>query len=328
MQAKVQQLSESATEKLQATTNRKLKNLTLVVDLGNGNAKGITKQHGLVVVPSLSKECNAGFTKGNVVLSNGFSYCFGNLELSQGVPTAQDTSNKVENVKQLLLGFLANLELKAYFLKDLSVDVYLLSHAYFDYKDDLKNLLTFTETVKLSGSDFRLVVTCKKVFPEAYGGQFIERKSKKPLLLIDFGSGTTQIIDFTSKDVEPHIESVGVHHLIKEICNRGTKLNYGYPLDYHLVNRALKKSEQKTASGVDFSSIYRDCLKFWMKQYLAETVKVIKSSDDYDVYAVGGGCLLPDMKELLSLHNVKVVPDPLTASVRNTYQHLLNKGCV
>jgi hypothetical protein len=305
-----------------------LQNLSLVTDLGNGNCKVYTKQHGLIVIPSLSRECSRRIEPGNVSLSDGTSYCFGNLEQSRGVPTAQDQNVKVHDIRKLFLGVLANLQLKQTFSKNLSIEVYLLSHAYYDFHDVLKANLTFKETVCLRGEEFNLSVHCKKVFPEAFGAQFVQRSSNKPLMIFDFGSGTTQAISYEDKDAKPHIEPVGVHHLIKIICDKGIKLNAGYPLDYHEVNMALKAQTLKTAYGIDFSSIYLDSLKEWFHVYLPETIKMIKTSSRYEKHAVGGGCLLPQMKGALKDKGVSLVENPVTFSVSGTYQFLSKKGLV
>ena len=79
----------------------------------------------------------------------------------------------------------------------------------------------------------------------------------------------------------------------------------------------LEMGHTKYSRDIDIKDIYSACLKDWYEKYLKKAVNLTldaKHQGD-EIWAIGGGCLLPGFKKLLEKNGFKILDNPVEANV-------------
>jgi len=282
-------------------------------DNGYGSLKLLVDGFEVVRVPSYISTADMEDVPGRVVF-NGTAYTVGESAFRAGDFFERNTDsneNKVKNALTTLLGALAHLPpRKAWHLK-LVVSLHDVGLA-----DNLKQVLNGEYQAILAGKSSEVKVEVLKVVPEGMGALFGQPLPKK-LTVIDFGNGTTLYSRYTQGKREVHTPyPIGVEVLIDEIAQKMKHLNGGKLGDPSKVRFCLEMGHTKYNRDLDIKDVYLACFKDWYEKYLKKVVSLAldaKHTGD-DIWAIGGGCLLPGFKKLLEKNGFKVLDNPVEAN--------------
>jgi hypothetical protein len=306
--------------------------LQIGLDIGNGSIKLMSKEQRLSIPSVISTEINAS---GGRVKLEGVEYLLGEAALKNDRSTRQFTSDspaiKVKDIKRLYFGTLAhypNLSTTK------SIQLVLSSNAFRKYGEEITKVLSGTQIVELNGKHHNISTEVLRVVPEGYGviasKQPVETKRGKEtvelditghrIFLIDLGNGTAIKSVYESGCREPLVftpERYGVSKLFNAFQESTADVNYGTKLDIGEVRLIIEKG-QLNYKGLDFVSIYKQCLTSWWEKGLKPIVDeaVAYQSKGYTVVCTGGGILLPAMKPSLAKKGFHWVKDPVFANAQ------------
>ncbi|MBD2683542.1 ParM/StbA family protein [Nostoc sp. FACHB-857] len=282
-------------------------------DNGYGSLKLLVDGFEVVRVPSYISTADMEDVPGRVEF-NGTAYTVGESAFRAGNHFERNTDNnenKIKNALTTLLGALAHLpHRKAWHLK-LVVSLHDVALA-----KDLTKVLSGEYLAVLAGKPSEVKVEVLKVVPEGMGALF-GRSLPKKLTVIDFGNGTTLYSRYTQGKREVHTPyPVGVEVLIDEIAQKMKHLNGGKVGDASKVRFCLENEHTKYSRDIDIKDVYMACFKDWYEKYLKKVVGMAldaKHQGD-EIWAIGGGCLLPGFKKLLEKNGFKVLDNPVEAN--------------
>ncbi|TFI54928.1 ParM/StbA family protein [Mastigocladus laminosus UU774] len=285
-------------------------------DNGYGSLKLLVDGFNVVRVPSYISTADMEDVPGRVEF-DGTAYTVGESAFRAGAHFERNTDsnenkvNKVKNALRTLLGALAHLpHRKAWHLK-LVVSLHDVALA-----KDLTQVLNGEYQAILAGKPSEVKVEVLKVVPEGMGALFGQALPKK-LTVIDFGNGTTLYSRYTQGKREVHTPyPVGVEVLIDEIAQKMKHLNGGKVAEASKVRYALEMGHTRYSRDIDIKDVYMACFKDWYEKYLKKVVNMAldaKHQGD-EIWAIGGGCLLPGFRKLLEKNGFKVVDNPVEAN--------------
>jgi hypothetical protein len=282
-------------------------------DNGYGSLKLLVDGFEVVRVPSYISTADMEDVPGRVEF-NGTAYTVGESAFRAGNHFERNTDNnenKIKNALTTLLGALAHLpHRKAWHLK-LVVSLHDVALA-----KDLTKVLNGEYQATLAGKPSEVKVEVLKVVPEGMGALF-GRSLPKKLTVIDFGNGTTLYSRYTQGKREVHTPyPIGVEVLIDEIAQKMKHLNGGKVGDASKVRFCLENEHTRYSRDIDIKDVYLACFKDWYEKYLKKVVGMAldaKHQGD-EIWAIGGGCLLPGYKKLLEKNGFKVLDNPVEAN--------------
>ncbi|MBC1238803.1 MULTISPECIES: ParM/StbA family protein [Nostoc] len=282
-------------------------------DNGYGSLKLLVDGFDVVRVPSYISTADMEDVPGRVEF-NGIAYTVGESAFRAGNHFERNTDsneNKIKNALTTLLGALAHLpHRKAWHLK-LVVSLHDVALA-----KNLTQVLNGEYLPVLAGKPSEVKVEVLKVVPEGMGALF-GRSLPKKLTVIDFGNGTTLYSRYTQGKREVHTPyPVGVEVLIDEIAQKMKHLNGGKVGDASKVRFCLENEHTRYSRDIDIKDVYMACFKDWYEKYLKKVVGMAldaKHQGD-EIWAIGGGCLLPGYKKLLEKNGFKVLENPVEAN--------------
>ncbi|MBE9210350.1 ParM/StbA family protein [Nostoc sp. LEGE 06077] len=282
-------------------------------DNGYGSLKLLVDGFDVVRIPSYISTADMEDVPGRVEF-DGTAYTVGESAFRAGDHFERNTDsneNKVKNALRTLLGALAHLpHRKAWHLK-LVVSLHDVALA-----KDLQQVLNGEYQAVLAGKPAEIKVEVLKVVPEGMGALFSQALPKK-LTVLDFGNGTTLYSRYTQGKREVHTPyPVGVEVLIDEIAQKMKHLNGGKLGDPSKVRYALEMGHTRYNRDIDIKDVYMACFKDWYEKYLKKVVGMAldaKHQGD-EIWAIGGGCLLPGFRKLLEKNGFKVLDNPVEAN--------------
>ncbi|MBD2473287.1 ParM/StbA family protein [Nostoc sp. FACHB-145] len=282
-------------------------------DNGYGSLKLLVDGFDVVRVPSYISTADMEDVPGRVEF-NGIAYTVGESAFRAGDHFERNTDsneNKIKNALTTLLGALAHLpHRKAWHLK-LVVSLHDVALA-----KNLTQVLNGEYLAVLAGKPSEVKVEVLKVVPEGMGALFGQALPKK-LTVLDFGNGTTLYSRYTQGKRELHTPyPVGVEVLIDEIAQKMKHLNGGKIGDASKVRFCLEMGHTRYSRDIDIKDVYMGCFKDWYEKYLKKVVGMAldaKHQGD-EIWAIGGGCLLPGFKKLLEKNGFKVLDNPVEAN--------------
>ena len=282
-------------------------------DNGYGSLKLLVDGFDVVRVPSYISSVDMEDVRGRVVF-NGSAYTVGESAFRSGYHFDRNTDNnenKVNNALITLLGALAHLpHRKAWHLKLVASlhDVGLAS--------DLSQVLNGEYQVLLAGQQSEVKVEVLKVVPEGMGALFGQKLPPK-LTILDFGNGTTMYSRYNLGKREVHTPyPTGVEVLIEDISQKMKHLNGGKIGEPSLIRFCLEMGHTRYSRNIDIKDVYSASLKDWYEKYLKKPVNLTldaKHTGD-EIWAIGGGCLLPGFKKLLEKNGFKILDNPVEAN--------------
>jgi hypothetical protein len=282
-------------------------------DNGYGSLKLLVDGFEVVRVPSYISTAEMEDVPGRVIL-NGNAYTVGESAFRAGNHFERNTDsneNKVKNALTTLLGALAHLpHRKAWHLK-LVVSLHDVALA-----EKLKQILNGEYEPILAGKASFVKIEVLKVVPEGIGALFGQQLPKK-LTVLDFGNGTTLYSRYSQGKREVHTPyPIGVEVLIDEIAQKMKHLNGGKVGEPSKIRYCLEMGHTRYSRDIDIKDIYSGCLKDWYEKYLKKIVSMAldaKHTGD-EIWAIGGGCLLPGLKKLLEKNGFTVLENPVEAN--------------
>ncbi|MBD2205563.1 ParM/StbA family protein [Calothrix sp. FACHB-1219] len=282
-------------------------------DNGYGSIKLLVDGFDVVRVPSYISSVEMEDVPGRVVF-NGTAYTVGESAFRTGYHFDRNTDNnenKVNNALITLLGALAHLpHRKAWHLK-LVVSLHDVALA-----EDLKQVLNGEYQPILAGKQSEVKVEVLKVVPEGMGALFGQPLPPK-LTVLDFGNGTTLYSRYNQGKREVHTPfPTGVEVLIDDISQKMKHLNGGKIGDSSKIRFCLEMGHTRYSRDIDIKDVYSTCLKDWYEKYLKKPVNLTldaKHTGD-EIWAIGGGCLLPGFKKLLEKNGFKILDNPVEAN--------------
>ncbi len=289
------------------------KNFCAGFDNGYGSIKLLVDGFEVVRVPSYISREEMEDVPGRVVF-NGTAYTVGESAFRTGYHFDRNTdnnSNKVNNALITLLGALAHLpHRKAWHLK-LVVSLHDVALA-----SDLKEVLNGQTKPILAGKQSDVTVEVLRVVPEGMGALF-GRQLPQKLTVVDFGNGTTLYSRYNQGKREVHTPyPAGVEVLIDDISKKMKSINGGKIGDVAKIRFCLEMGHTKYSRDIDIKDVYSACLKDWYEKYLKKPVNLAldaKHTGD-EIWAIGGGCLLPGFKKLLEKNGFKILDNPVEAN--------------
>ncbi|MCC5604698.1 hypothetical protein LC586_37560, partial [Nostoc sp. CHAB 5714] len=136
--------------------------------------------------------------------------------------------------------------------------------------------------------------------------------------ILDFGNGTTLYSRYNRGQREVHTAyPIGVEVLIDDISQKMKHLNGGKIGDPSKIRFCLEMGHTRYSRDIDIKDIYSTCLKDWYEKYLKKAVNLTfdaKHQGD-EIWAIGGGCLLPGFKKLLEKNGFKILDNPVETNV-------------
>ena len=282
-------------------------------DNGYGSLKLLVDGNDIVRVPSYISTADMEDVPGRVIF-NGTAYTVGESAFRTGYHFDRNTDNnqnKVNNALLTLLGALAHLpQRKAWHLK-LVVSLHDVGLA-----EELKQVLNGEYQPILAGKQSDVKIEILKVVPEGMGALFGHQLPKK-LTVLDFGNGTTLYSRYNQGKREVHTPyPIGVEVLIDDISQKMKHLNGGKVGDVSKIRYCLEIGHTKYSRDMDIKDVYSACLKDWYEKYLKRVVNLTldaKHQGD-EIWAIGGGCLLPGFKKLLEKNGFKIRDNPVEAN--------------
>jgi Actin like proteins N terminal domain len=282
-------------------------------DNGYGSLKLLVDGFGVVRVPSYISSIEMEDVPGRVVF-NGSAYTVGESAFRTGYHFERNTDsneNKVSNALITLLGALAHLpHRKAWHLK-LVVSLHDVGLA-----SDLKQILNGEYQPLLAGKVSEVKIEVLKVVPEGMGALFGQQLPPK-LTVLDFGNGTTLYSRYSQGKREVHTPyPTGVEVLIEDISQKMKHLNGGKIGDPSKIRFCLEMGHTRYSRDIDIKDVYSASLKDWYEKYLKKVVNLTldaKHAGD-EIWAIGGGCLLPGFKKLLEKNGFRILDNPVEAN--------------
>ncbi|MFN6564270.1 MAG: ParM/StbA family protein [Nostoc sp. ChiSLP01] len=282
-------------------------------DNGYGSLKLLVDGFDVVRVPSYISTADMEDVPGRVEF-NGTAYTVGESAFRTGNHFERNTDNnenKIKNALTTLLGALAHLPHRKLWHLKLVVSLHDVALA-----KNLMQVLNGEYQAILAGKPSEVKVEVLKVVPEGMGALF-GRSLPKKLTVIDFGNGTTLYSRYTQGKREVHTPyPVGVEALIDEIAQKMKYLNGGKVGDASKVRFCLENEHTRYSRDIDIKDVYMACFKDWYEKYLKKVVGMAldaKHQGD-EIWAIGGGCLLPGYKKLLEKNGFKVLDNPVEAN--------------
>ncbi|MBD6620915.1 ParM/StbA family protein [Komarekiella sp. 'clone 1'] len=283
-------------------------------DNGYGSLKLLVDGFEVVRVPSYISTADMEDVPGRVVFK-GNAYTVGESAFRTGYHFDRNTDhneNKVNNALLILLGALAHLpHRRAWHLK-LVVSLHDVGLG-----SQLKKVLNGEYQPILAGKQSDVKIEVLKVVPEGMGALFGHQLPSK-LTVLDFGNGTTLYSRYNQGKREVHTPyPAGVEVLIDDISQKMKHLNGGKIGDPSKIRFCLEMGHTKYSRDIDIKDIYSACLKDWYDKYLKKPVSLTldaKHQGD-EIWAIGGGCLLPGFKKLLEKNGFTILDNPVEANV-------------
>nr|MDZ8063195.1 ParM/StbA family protein [Nostoc sp. EkiNYC01] len=282
-------------------------------DNGYGSIKLLVDGFDVVRVPSYISSVEMEDVPGRVVF-NGTAYTVGESAFRTGYHFERNTDsneNKVNNALVTLLGALAHLpHRKAWHLK-LVVSLHDVALA-----QNLIQVLNGEYQPILAGKPSDVKIEVLKVVPEGLGALFGQQLPAK-LTVLDFGNGTTLYSRYNQGKREVHTPyPTGVEVLIDDISQKMKHLNGGKIGDPSKIRFCLEMGHTRYSRDIDIKDVYSVCLKEWYEKYLKKVVNLTldaKHTGD-EIWAIGGGCLLPGFKKLLEKNGFHILNNPVEAN--------------
>jgi Actin like proteins N terminal domain len=282
-------------------------------DNGYGSVKLLVDGFEPIRIPSYISKEEMEDVPGRVVF-NGHAYTVGESAFRTGYYFERNTDNninKINNALITLLGALAHLpHRKAWHLR-LVVSLHDIALA-----NELVKVLNGEYQPLLAGKASDVKVEVLKVVPEGMGALF-GRKLPKKLTVLDFGNGTTLYSRYNQGKREVHTPyAAGVEVLIGEIAKKMKHINGGKLGDLSKIRFCLEMGHTKYSRDIDIKEVYMACLKDWYEGYLKKPVNLAldaKHQGD-EIWAIGGGCLLPGFKRLLVTNSFQILDNPVEAN--------------
>jgi Actin like proteins N terminal domain len=282
-------------------------------DNGYGSLKLLVDGFEVVRVPSYISTAEMEDVPGRVVFK-GTAYTVGESAFRTGHHFERNTDhneNKINNALLTLLGALAHLpHRKAWHLK-LVVSLHDVGLA-----SKLQQVLNGEYQPILAGKQSDVKIEVLKVVPEGMGALFGQQLPPK-LTVLDFGNGTTLYSRYSQGKREVHTPfPAGVEVLIEDISQKMKHLNGGKIGDASKIRFCLEMGHTKYSRDIDIKDVYGTCLKDWYEKYLKKPVNITldaKHTGD-EIWAIGGGCLLPGFKKLLEKNGFKIRDNPVEAN--------------
>ncbi|WP_341531693.1 ParM/StbA family protein (plasmid) [Nostoc sp. UHCC 0302] len=282
-------------------------------DNGYGSLKLLVDGFEVVRVPSYISTADMEDVPGRVIF-NGNAYTVGESAFRTGHHFDRNTDsneNKINNALLTLLGALAHLpHRKAWHLK-LVVSLHDVGLA-----EELQQILNGEYQPILAGKQSDVKIEVLKVVPEGMGALFGQQLPPK-LTVLDFGNGTTLYSRYSKGKREVHTPfPAGVEVLIEDIAQKMKYLNGGKIGDAAKIRYCLEMGHTKYSRDIDIRDVYGACLKDWYEKYLKKPVNMTldaKHTGD-EIWAIGGGCLLPGFRKLLEKNGFKIRENPVEAN--------------
>jgi hypothetical protein len=249
------------------------------------------------------------------VVVDGKAYTVGESAFRSGTvfnSNSDHNDNKILNAKITLLGAIAHLPYRRYW--DLKVVTSLHDAS---LGERLKAVLEGEFTAILAGKESIVKVDVLKVVPEGMG-VLVGRKLPERLTVLDFGNGTTLYSRYFKGKREVHTPYPdGVQCLIDLLTTAMKPLNGGKLGNPAKIRYALENGHTKYSSQIDFKSIYLSTVKDWLEKSLRQPLEIAAESkhEGDEVWAIGGGCLLPGVHKILEKKGFNVLENPVDANV-------------
>ncbi|MFK0734554.1 MAG: ParM/StbA family protein [Gloeotrichia echinulata HAB0833] len=282
-------------------------------DNGYGSVKLLVDGFDPIRIPSYISKEEMEDVPGRVVFK-GNAYTVGESAFRTGYYFERNTDsniNKINNALITLLGALAHLPHRKAWQLRLVVSLHDIALG-----DDLVNVLNGEYQPLLAGKPSEVKVEVLKVVPEGMGALF-GRKLPKKLTVLDFGNGTTLYSRYNQGKREVHTPyPAGVEVLIGEIAKKMKHLNGGKVGDLSKIRFCLEMGHTRYSRDIDIKEVYMACLKEWYEGYLKKPVNLAldaKHQGD-EIWAIGGGCLLPGFKKLLLINSFQILDNPVEAN--------------
>ncbi len=282
-------------------------------DNGYGSVKLLVDGFDVVRIPSYISREDMEDVPGRVVF-NGNAYTVGESAFRTGYYFERNTdsnSNKVNNALITLLGALAHLPHRKVWQLKLVVSLHDVA-----LTDDLLKVLDGEYQPLLAGRLSDVKVEVLKVVSEGTGALF-GRKLPKRLAIVDFGNGTTLYSRYFQGKREIHTPyAAGVEALITEIAKKMKSINGGKLGDLSKIRFCLEMGHTKYSREIDIKEVYAVCLKEWYESYLKKPVNLALDAKHLgdEIWAIGGGCLLPGFKKLLVNNGFEIIDNPVEAN--------------
>ncbi|MBO3458503.1 ParM/StbA family protein [Aetokthonos hydrillicola Thurmond2011] len=282
-------------------------------DNGYGSVKLFVDGFNVVRIPSYISREEMEDVPGRVVL-NGQAYTVGESAFRTGYYFERNTDsniNKVNNALITLLGALAHLPYRKAWHLRLVVSLHDVA-----LSDKLCEVMNGEYQPLLAGKPSDVKVEVLKVVPEGMGALFGQKLPRK-LTLVDFGNGTTLYSRYFQGKRELHTPyPVGVEVLINEIAKKMKHLNGGKVGDSSKIRLCLEMGHTRYSRDIDIKEIYTSCLQDWYEGYLKQPVSEALDAKHLgdEIWAIGGGCLLPGFKKLLEKNGFNLLPNPVEAN--------------
>ncbi|MDF5723709.1 MAG: ParM/StbA family protein [Rhizonema sp. PD37] len=282
-------------------------------DNGYGSVKLLVDGFDVVRIPSYISKEDMEDVPGRVVF-NGNAYTVGESAFRTGYYFERNTdsnSNKVNNALITLLGALAHLPHRKLWHLKLVVSLHDVA-----LTDDLLKVLNGEYQPLLAGRLSDVKVEVLKVVSEGTGALF-GRKLPKRLAIVDFGNGTTLYSRYFQGKREVHTPyAAGVEALISEIAKKMKSINGGKLGDFSKIRFCLEMGHTKYSREIDIKEVYALCLKEWYESYLKKPVNLALDAKHLgdEIWAIGGGCLLPGFKKLLVNNGFEIIDNPVEAN--------------
>jgi hypothetical protein len=282
-------------------------------DNGYGSIKLLVNGFELVRVPSYISREEMEDVPGRVAFQ-GTAYTVGESAFRTGYHFDRNTDNnenKVNNALVTLLGALAHLPHRKTWHLKLVVSLHDVG-----LTDDLCDILNGEYHPILAGKVSEVMIEVLRVVPEGMGALF-GRQLPQKLTVLDFGNGTTLYSRYNQGKREVHTPyPTGVEILIDDISKKMKSINGGKIGDVAKIRFCLEMGHTKYSREIDIKDVYTACLKDWYEKYLKKTVNLAldaKHTGD-EIWAIGGGCLLPGFKKLLEKNGFKILDNPVEAN--------------
>ena len=282
-------------------------------DNGYGSVKLFVDGFHPIRIPSYISTEDMEDVPGRVIF-NGHAYTVGESAFRSGYFFERNTDNnlnKINNALLTLFGALAHLpHRKAWHLK-LVVSLHDVAFA-----PELMKVLNGEYQPWLAGKQSDVKVEVLKVVPEGMGALF-GRQLPKKLTVLDFGNGTTLYSRYNQGKREVHTPyPAGVEVLIGDIAKKMKHLNGGKVGELSKIRFCLEMGNTRYSRDIDIKDVYTACLRDWYEGYLKKPVHLAldaKHQGD-ELWAIGGGCLLPGFKKLLEKNDFLILSNPVEAN--------------
>jgi hypothetical protein len=243
---------------------------------------------------------------------------------------------KIEYALHLLLSALVELP----YSKEINLKVVCAIHDAEVLGESLSDAIAGTHIVKLGDNDASTIVRIQvlKVLNEDAASLIDNRTltgGSGLVSVIGIGNGTVNGSVFGDQGVRigGKVFHLGVEDLISRICRSADirAFRKGQEGDRHLVRRGIEQRNfSYGTTGYNFETSYRLELKPWLSEALAPVTRYLSEWEETaDVkLAIGGGCLLPIVDQVLTQKGYTIALDPVWSDTRGLLkiaQHLVNR---